>query len=255
MTPEQVLTALEQGLRETWRLMIDLAEDPDTDIRPEYLKSIAVAQALKAAAPTSIVRLEQPTGAVLAASIPTRPAKLKGVITRSGRVDILLSVSERGFKRPLVVVENKRYAKAFSSIEADVERCLQFIRAQGASGTLEVAAVTYLWRETAGRTKQELDRSAKAALDRITLQTMKDAAAVGVAHDHYRVRLDGNSFETVADADAINEHGAPAHVHDEPWAVWGCVELFPREPATPLLADLPSAVSARRPCERLVAPQ
>ena len=41
----------------------------------------------------------------------------------------------------------------------------------------------------------------------------------------------------------------------EPWAVWGCVELFTREPATPLLADLPSAVSARRPCERLVAPQ
>lgn len=78
MMPTQILGALKEGLVETWKLAIELADDPDTEIRPEYLKSIAVAKALKRSAPSAIVRLEQPTGEVLAASIKDRPAILRG---------------------------------------------------------------------------------------------------------------------------------------------------------------------------------
>lgn len=255
MTPNQILAALQIGLSDTWSVAIDLSDDPDTQIRPEYLKTIAVAQALKRAASGAIVRLEQPTGQILGASLPpaSRPKGFSTAISRPGEVDVLVSIEDNGWKYPLAIVENKRYPKGFSTISADVLRCLEFLEAQGNSGSLEVAAVTYFWRQESGLTKVHQRAAANHVLDKIERTVGAQASSRRIDHYHHRFEIHSTAFNSDANALAEDDDGMPAFVLSPPWTIFGCIEMFTRPFGTPRLGALPCTISPVAPYRERLA--
>ncbi|MDR6530249.1 hypothetical protein J2800_000985 [Caulobacter rhizosphaerae] len=243
MTRDELILLLKNGLSATLNDVREFSEDPDVSVRPEYLKTMAIARTLKAAvSDTALVRLEQETGFTLGASVlpGQRPSGFSCSVSRSGELDIVLSVEENAWKYPVVIVENKRYAAGYSTIEQDAIRCAEFIAAQGTTGSIEVAAVTYLRRETIGLTKAQQDLAGERALDRIKGHAQTLASKFNVSHVHKRFKLDTTAFDTEAEALDEDEDGMPAYLSRTPSTVWGAMEVFFREQSTSRLAKLPT---------------
>lgn len=241
MTLNDLIDHLKDGLKATMEDVRSFSEDPDTAVRPEYLKTMAIARTLKAAvAERALVRLEQETSLTLGASVgaKSRPSGFAGLVSRSGEIDIVVSVESGGFKYPVVVVENKRYAAGYSTIEDDAVRCAEFIAAQGAAGSIEVAAVTYFRRETIGLTHNHLDKAGDKALGRIEEKASTLANRLGVKHLQARIILDHHAFTTEAEALALDADGAPAYLSQSPFKIWGVMEIFYRDVSNTRLAKL-----------------
>jgi hypothetical protein len=242
MTRDQLILLLRDGLFATLNDVREFSEDPDVSVRPEYLKTMAIARTFKAAVGgAALVRLEQETGLTLGASVlpGQRPPGFSCSVSRNGELDIVVSVEENAWKYPVVIVENKRYAAGYSTIEQDAIRCAEFIAAQGTTGSIEVAAVTYLRRETIGLTMAQQDLAGKSALDRIEAHAQTLATNFGVGHIHKRFKLDTTAFCTEAEALDEDEDGMPAYLSRTPSTVWGAMEVFFREPSKARLAKLP----------------
>lgn len=229
-------------MKTTLDMATDFSEDPDTEIRPEYLKTIAVAQALKGALTTtrSLVRLEQPTNDVLGRSVlwKHRGSGFWRSIFRRGKIDIVVSQVSNGGPFPVVIVENKLYAKGFSTIKADVDRCLDFLGAQGKDGSIEVAAVTYYRRQVDGLTIADQELAATAALDRIKKAVAARVKGTGITHSHEHRMLRTSAFNTMAEAEDLDEEGTPAYISQPSVSVWAAVELFSRPTTTSKLEAL-----------------
>lgn len=241
MTLDQLIDHLKDGLRATMNDVRAFSEDPDTEVRPEYLKTMSVARVLKDKMTSkALVRMEQETGPTLGASVlpKWRSPGFSCLVSRSGELDIVVSVEENGWKFPVVLVENKRYAAGYSSIKDDAIRCAEYIAAQGSHGSVEVAVVTYLRRETLGMTRPHLHMSANRALDNIGEKAAKLAAHLTVQHRHERVELDTSAFATDAEALALDEDGIPAYLTQPTFTVWGGMEVFWRPSSTSRLAKV-----------------
>lgn len=241
MTLNELVDHLKTGLSETMEDVRSFSEDPDTAVRPEYLKTMAIARVLKAAVlERAVVRLEQDARTTLGGSVlpGSRRSGFGALVSRPGEVDIVVSVEENGWKHPVVLVENKRYAAGYSTIEKDAIRCAEFIAAQGNEGSIEVGVVTYLRRETNGLTPDHLDKAGTRALDRIEKKAATLASTLRVNHQHARIDLDTRAFATEADALAQDPEGMPAYLCRPPFKVWGAMEIFWRQPSRARLAKL-----------------
>jgi hypothetical protein len=242
MTPSDISKTLLSGMKATLDMATDFSDDPETEIRPEYLKTIAVAQALKGALTrsTSLVRLEHRTNDVLGRSVQMkdRVSGFWNSICRPGEIDIVVSQVSNGWRFPVVIVENKLFAKGFSTIEADVDRCLEFLRAQGTAGSIEVAAVTYYRRQVDGLTIAHQNTAATAALDSIKKAVAARVVGTGITHRHDRMMLRTSAFNTMAEATDLDEEGTPAYISQPSVTVWAAVELFSRPATTSRLGAL-----------------
>lgn len=241
MTLDDLIEHLNAGLHQTITDVWTFSEDPDATVRPEYLNTMAIAHALHAAvAGHAIVRLEQSAGATLGASLLPghRPAGFTSLVSRPGELDIVLSVEENGWKYPLVVVENKRYAAGYSTVEDDVIRCAELVSAQGTEGSLEVGVVTYLRREASGLTLAHLDEMGSRSIGRISKKAADVASTFGINHQHSSIKLRESAFANEEEALAEDQDGMPAYLNRPPFKVWGAMEIFWRTPRIARLAKL-----------------
>lgn len=242
MTFNELLEHLLKGLRKTLRDIHDFSEDLDAEIYPEYLKTIAIARVLKDAVGSSAwVRLEQATSWTLGTSVLPghRPTGFSTLLSRLGEVDIVLGVEENGWRYPVVLIENKRYAAGYSTIEDDAVRCAEFVAAQGLTGSIEMAAVTYFRRETKGVVVSHQDKAGERALDRITAHAATLATQLKVNHCHKRIRLESTAFTSRDEALSEDEDGTPAYLSQPTYTIWGAVELFYRTTTPSRLSRLP----------------
>lgn len=229
MNTSDLIEHLKSGLRAVFDDVQNFSEDYDALVRPEYLKTVAMAQVLKKAIGSSgIIRLEQDTGQTLGASVlpNQRPANFSSAISRSGEIDIVLNVEENGWQYPVVVIENKLFSPGYSTISKDVERCVEFISIQGACGSIELAAVTYFRIETGGMTMTHQDNAGRRALDRIKQKSYDCAIRYSVFHQHDDFKLLSTAFDTEEAALAPDADGMPAYLSQPAYTIWGGIEIF-----------------------------
>jgi hypothetical protein len=232
MTIEQLIELLQTGLRGVLHDVFELSENPDTEIRPEYLKTMSIAKTLKGKVGSQgRIRLEQETSSVLGLSLHPkyRPKGFRDLISRAGEVDIVLSVEENGWQYPVILIENKRYAAGYSTIEKDTIRCAEFVYSQGETGSIEAAVVTYFRRETRGVIQADQIKAGNRALDKIKGEAEALANQFGLRHRHDRVQLKSTAFPTKDAALFEEQDGMPAYLAQLPYTIWGVTELFFRE--------------------------
>ena len=242
MTIDDFLDRLVGGLRNTLSDIRDFSDDPDASIRPEYLKTIAVARVLKDSVEQSAwIKLEQDTGRTLGASVlpDQRQPNFSKLVSRSGEIDIVLGVNSNGWGYPVILIENKLFAAGYSTIEADAIRCAEFVSAQGETGSIEVAAVTYFRRETQGVVTSHQDRVGERALSRITDAAANLATQLNVMHRHKHIKLVSTAIANKEQALSEDEDGMPAYLAQPTYTIWGAVELFYRTPTPSRFYELP----------------
>ncbi len=242
MKIDDLLEHLVTGLRNTLRDIHDFSEDLDAEIYPEYLKTIAIARVLKDAVGSSAwIRLEQATNWTLGTSVlpGNCPPGFSTLVSRPGEVDIVLGIEENGWTWPVVLIENKRYAAGYSTIEDDAFRCAEFVAAQGGAGSIEIAAVTYFRRETQGVIVSHQDKAGERALDRITANAATLATQFKINHCHKRIRLESTAFSSRDEALLEDEDGMPGYLRQPNYTIWGAVELFYRTATHSRFSNLP----------------
>ncbi|MBF0889321.1 hypothetical protein [Gluconobacter cadivus] len=175
MIVQNILDLLEDGLKKSASIIFDFSENPYSEIKPEYLKTVKIAETFKDNINNSIIRLEKNTKEIIGASLfPPRPSGFLACIARNGRVDITISYEDNGWTWPVILIENKIYEKNFLGIDDDVVRCLEFIdtSVRNTQMSIEATCVTFLIKIEKGITQTDHD----SLSDAIYQEIIKSAA-------------------------------------------------------------------------------
>lgn len=225
MNPDELINILAKGMRGTFDLVHRLNDAPDQEIQPEYLKTVKIAETLSQVLSGVMIRLEQSTAEVVSRSVlPPRTADALS-ISRPGKVDIVVYTEKQGFRRPVVIIENKRYVDGFYKIEDDVLRCLELLACENRKkeGSIAAASVTFLWRDQRGVTRQQQESAARRSLDKIEARLSKWVQEYGFTHRYERILLRASPFSTAQEAEAVGEEGEPAYIRDAPVTIYAVV--------------------------------
>jgi hypothetical protein len=243
MTLNDVESALRQGIADTIDLASALSNDIHSNIYPEYLKTVKIAEAFRSAiSGPARVTLEAWTDGVLARHLffPRSPGWLSS-ISRAGKVDICVETDDRALAQPILIVENKRYVDRYGQIKADLERCAEFLRStgDGSHGSIAVTAVTYFVRAGDERhvTLADHIESTRPLLTKIN----KEAARLAygqLTHVHHQWEFPRQVYDSREHADELQDDDAPNWYLDPPLTIVGACELYWRDDRLRWLAQI-----------------
>lgn len=239
MTIDQLAALLLKGMHDTFDLARRLNDDPDLCIKPEYLKTVKMSEALLSGDFKGVVRLEQSTSSVVGMSaLPPRDVGFANLISRAGKVDIVVCFDSR----PIVIVEIKLYVSGFSRIKDDVIRCCEFLSAENKEieGSIAAAAVTFFWRERRGVTKLQQKKSAEYSLDGIEQKASRIIACYNFEFVKKQIVMRESPYDSMEDSEKVDDNGVPADIFEEPITVYAVAYIIFRKDRDTFLQKLQS---------------
>ena len=235
MTIGELVEALFAGLNRTFITNFAHGDDPTAKIRPEYLSTVLIASALAeqycGTSTQAEVRMEVPTTKVLGTSIVfPRHKGWRNVITREGKVDVVMCAKKSGTARPIVLVEAKRYAVGYSTIADDIKRLAEFLMAdnKNGEGTVAIGTSTFFWREARSTTKNGQHGKFLKSFKKIEMKVKKNVPADLDVEVFYRC-LFTSAYETHEEAYATNADGQPNCEAEEPISIFSGIVILRRK--------------------------
>ncbi|GAB6968912.1 MULTISPECIES: hypothetical protein [Komagataeibacter] len=147
-TPADFSDDLHSGIGAAYTSLIEMTDDPDGQIWPEYLVTVCVAQKLAhLKSDWGILRLEEDVAETATNALKGRTPT--AVLTRAeGRIDIVL-FERSGLELPRYVIEVKDVVDSYDEVVKDIIRIeeLLLLNGGGVSSSFEMGAIVLLIRK------------------------------------------------------------------------------------------------------------